>query len=676
MARVIERKVQLPDGRTVPIQVPSDATNDEILDFVIEQFDAGAWPTEEGVSRTAMTASPKAGTPQGDFPWSATNVAGAVLDPLRTMGLSAAQEAWAGLKAIPDAIMGEDVRAGIEETRQKWAPLVQPQTSGGKVAMQALQSGLQSTLGPEGLDVLGKGPEMGQQAFERFAPQPNTGSAIMGATYQTLPDLLSYIAGYGGIKHAQGMVRLKNADGTPTAELEALLATQGLSYPALSAEVRASLPVSVPREIFGGRPDLTGKQVVGKELGAGGTQAGLARFEQGLFGRTKTDPLAMQGIKLDMDEGVIQMVKTSDPVTRFNMQRILKDHEAKTFNRGSDADPYSVVGTALQSRVKFLDQKAAEASAKLDQVVSTRLKGMEVNAAPLVEAFYKGLDDLNVRYTIDELGAPRFGDDAFSTSVIAKDSGSIKMIKDAADLLMNRADNVADAQSLHLLKRQLDALIDWNKSPVGGIPEKGRNFVKGLRYESNNILRQLDDDYAKANDTLSMVLDAKGDLYDSLVRSARELAKMDDFAAAGNDLRKLFTNYGKGYEQVAALKGIDAAVNKLLSERTGTGRDVVPQGTQFPPRIDAPDQSSLYNMGEVILELDRLIGPTKRGSFQGKVAAGNEPLARSLQDQKAMWYEKLYQKGTERFRTDNALAERQRKLDVYRVLQELIQRGQ
>ena len=349
--------------------------------------------------------------------------------------------------------------------------------------MQALQSGLQSTLGPEGLDVLGKGPEMGQQAFERFAPQPNTGSAIMGATYQTLPDLLSYLAGYGGIKHAQGMIRLKNADGTPTAELEALLATQGLSYPALSAEVRASLPVSVPREIFGGRPDLTGKQVVGKELGAGGTQAGLARFEQGLFGRTKTDPLAMQGIKLDMDEGVIQMVKTSDPVTRFNMQRILKEHEAKTFNRGSEADPYSVVGTALQSRVKFLDQKAAEASAKLDQVVSTRLKGMDFDATPLVDVFYKGLDDLDVRYTLDEFGAPRFGDDAFSTSVIAKDSGSIKMIKDAADLLSNRAGNVADAQSLHLLKRQLDALIDWNKSNVGGIPEKGRNFIKALRFE-------------------------------------------------------------------------------------------------------------------------------------------------------------------------------------------------
>jgi len=676
----IQKRVQLPDGRVKTLQVPSDATEDEILGFVMSQWDAGAFDERKnGIDRNAMLASPKSGTPQGDFPLSFSNVVGAVAEPVATALSSMRGTVKAGYEGMYDMYkgdpnLGRNVQQAIQEATYE------PRTSGGKVATQFLSETANKYLGPEGLDVLNLGQQIGQQEFEKGSPP------ALAAAWETFPTFLETVAGIKGITDAQGLISLKNTDGSPTTALQQMLAAQGLSYDALSAEVKASIPNQVARSTLSSKPSLGAKEVAARDIRAGGTQEGLARFDEAPFNPfkdVKIDPVAKQAIDLDVDEGVIQMIKQSDPSTRMQMLRVLNQHQTKVFNQGADADPYAVVGQALESRVNYLDRQADNAALKLKNIVANRFKDKAVDTSPLQSAALNGLEDLGIDFARNEYGSPvitagRNGAAEikldFTNSKIAKDPASQKMVRDSLDLILNR--RTPDAASLHLLKQQLDGLIDWNKADKGGvIPPSGRNFVKGLRYESNNILRGVDEEYAKVNDVLSTVLDAKGALYDSLVVSARELAKEGDFAAAGNDLRKLFTNYGKGYTQVAALKNIDDAIAKISAQPTG--KEVAIAGQAGAPYVP-PSNANLYNLGRVVVELDRLIKPTKAGNFQSKVAAGNEEVLRAIRDTQSRQgiIDRTLGLATKPFEKDPKIAERQRKLDTYTILQELVKARQ
>lgn len=653
----------MPNGGTV--NLPSDVTEAEIDQIINEIFND---------PRDVMLQSPKAGTPQGDFPWSTENVLGAFVEPIIQMGGALGAEAKAGLlDAIPAFIAGEDARAPVEQTRQKWAEAFAPKTSGGKIASQALAETVNEYLGPEGLDVIGKGPEMGQQSFER------TGSPFLAAAQETLPTFLESVTGVRAL--TGGPIRLKYADGMPTPELVKLLAEKGVDYNALTQVAKDSIPEFAPsqtlRSTEAGKPDVSAKRIIGKDIKAGGTQEALARYEPStIFGSTK-DKLAMDAINLDVREGIVQLIKQADPTTKLNMIRIIDQHKTKVLDEKSAADPYAVIGNALESRVNYLDRQAGNNVLRLNNIVNKKFKGVGVDATPISQMFIRELDSLGIKYKVNEYGSPMFvnskgkADLDFSTSKIAEDPASQRMINKATQLVANRA--TPDAASMHLLKQQLDGLIDWNKaSTLGAIPPTGANFIKQLRHTANGILRDIDADYARINDDLSMIYDAKGALYDSLVASARELAqKGEDWGAAGNDLRKLYTNYGAGYKQTNALKGIDEAVSRLQSR--STSKDVVP----YDPDIGvssatAPSKANLYDLGALIVELDRVIQPTKSANFQSKISAGNENIVRQLKTMGQGPIEELYGIATRKFRKDDKLAERQRKFNTWSALDALV----
>lgn len=620
--------------------------------------------------KNAMVSSPKADTPQGDFPISTANVMGAVIEPVMQAASGIAGQAAAGYEAIPQFIRGEpNLRNTVEQRVESLT--YEPRTVGGQMASQKIGELANKYLGPEGLDILNLGPEMGQQAFER------TGSPLLGAVYETLPTALEAATGVRAL--TGGPVRLKNPDGSPTTELVRVLGAKGIDFNALTPATLDAIPEFSPASTLrSGVADINPKRVAGKDIEAGGTQEGLARYQPDVFRGVKIDPVAKAAIDFDIDEGVVQMIKQSDPVTRFNMLRVVDAHKTKTVNRASDADPYAIVGDSLASRVNYLDRQAANAALKLNSIVKGRMSGQDVDTARIQDMYVRALDDLGVSYKVNEYGSPLFvnnkGQSAldFSKSRVAEDPASQKMIEAATRLVANRA--TPDAASLHLLKQQLDALIDWNKADKGGvIPPTGRNFVKELRFTANDILRNIDAEYGKVNDTLSLVLDAKGNLYDSLVKSARELAKEGEWAAAGNDLRKLFTNYGKGYEQIEALKSIDAAVNKLQSQ--ATGKDVaLPDASATSQVSQKVDKSNLFNLGELVLELDRVIQPSKRANFQSKIAAGNEPLLREIRElgSRQGMIDSALGLVKKPFEKDPKIAERERKFNTYAALQKLI----
>ena len=172
-----------------------------------------------------------------------------------------------------------------------------------------------------------------------------------------------------------------------------------------------------------------------------------------------------------------------------------------------------------------------------------------------------------------------------------------------------------DALRAHNLKRQIDALVDYQKTPQKGLTQSGENILKDVRRALNDALRTSDPDYARVNDIISQSLQLFDQL-DSATASKITVKKtLSDSRGMGTELRKLFSNYQSRQDLDVAIRSMDDLAKKFAS--TSESRQLGPY-LGGPRSMTAPNfNDSIVDLARFANVLDDKFGTVAKTSFEG-----------------------------------------------------------
>lgn len=507
----------------------------------------------------------------GQLESAGTFATGAVADPLAKLvdiATTSASDTEAG------NVAGQQVREAMT---------YMPRTEGG----QAVLGSMGQVMEPvgEAFKYLGEKIKGGVESV--------TGSEKAGEITKDVLSLAPDVMGVAALS-ARGPIILKQ-NGRPTPELQQMLEKQGVVYEALTPEAQAAIPDQLPATVAPGtQMAVTGEKAVEADIAAGGKQAGLAGKQiEGESAWTRSvaaDPIAQETLKQGFEPRIVQRVKTATPETRADMEAMLKRFESYKVG-GTDLRPSDIAGQAVVDRIKFIRDKANDARDELNQIAKQNLAGKPIDASPIQQTLGTALDELGVT-VLNANGKPVI---SFKGSIIEKDPGSQRAIKDLIDLMSGGAP--ADALRFHNLKRQIDALVDYGKAGKEGIPASGEQVLKQIRRALNTSLRAVDEDYARVNDVLSTSIKTFDDIGDSVG------TKIDIFGASadrgiGQQLRRLFSNTQARIAMEDAIKQLDDVANQFGGNFNNSAYDLSLFATNLDKRFGTVADTSLQGVME------------------------------------------------------------------------------
>ena len=526
----------------------------------------------------------------GQLESAGTMLTGAVADPL------------AKLTDIATTGFSDTEAGNVAGQQVREAMTYMPRSEGG----QAVLGSMGEVLEPvgEAFKYLGEQIKGGVESV--------TGSEKAGEMTKDVLSLIPDVAGVAALT-ARGPVILKQ-NGRPTPELQQMLEKQGIVYEALTPEAQAAIPDQLPATVAPkSQTKKASEQAVVTDITAGGKQAGLAEKQVSPRQTLMADPLAQEAVKQGFEPRVVQRVKTATPETRADMDAMLKRFE--TFKvGGTDLRPSDIAGQAVVDRIKFIRDKANEARTELNQIAKQNLAGKPVDAAPIQQVLANSLDELGVT-VLNANGKPVI---SFKGSIIEKDPGSQRAIKDLIDLMSGGAP--ADALRFHNLKRQIDALVDYGKAGKEGIPASGEQVLKGIRRALNQSLRAVDEDYARVNDVLSTSIKTFDDIGDSVG------TKIDIFGASadrgiGQQLRRLFSNTQARIAMEDAIKQLDDVANQFGGNFNNSAYDLSLFATHLDKRFGTVADTSLQGV------MESAVGRGAQAMTQGTTATAAQMAA-------------------------------------------------
>ena len=394
-----------------------------------------------------------------------------------------------------------------------------------------------------------------------------------------------------------GNVNLIDAkSGLPTPLFEAALKNRGLEYGSI-IESADNLPVVIGK----GNPEAVVERIIKRKLLNRETDDALSilRLEGN---KIVSDELGEEAVKQGFRKGDVSATKAmtgqtkKDALEMLNMNRqILSDS-----SKAQEFRPSEVAGKRVMNQFDFIRGRADTLRLELDKIakapaageralsgpgVPQGLKGQQINTAEVEDTLLAGLEKLKVNIPDEILSDTRQlnsflkGNDAFVGSLISENPSSKNIIRKSIKLLSEPGQ--ADALRAHDLKRQLDELIDFNKTGKQGLTESGRNFAKTLRRSLNNSIRDVNLRYGQVNDDLSLSIQSMQEFQKVLGPSIDILAPGAN-KAVGQDLRGLLSNRKSRVKLENAINNLDESAKKL----GGSFDSDVKQLVQFANTLD------------------------------------------------------------------------------------------
>lgn len=402
--------------------------------------------------------------------------------------------------------------------------------------------------------------------------------------------------------------QLIDAEGNPTPLLQKALNKRGLTYDDLTQSAKDVIQESTNPAIAG-KTDIIqsagpsaaeiSQQAMKEQIASGGRSDALAPYKLSK-GEIVSDQVAKEAMHQGFEPGTVQMIKATNPETRFIMRKMVhrRLEISKNSSKATTMRPSDLVGDEVVKRVSFIRDAADQARNELNNIANTKLSGQQINTKTIGNAINDSLGKLDV--TLESVnGKPK---PIYEGSLISKDKTSQRIINNAIDLLTE--DKPIDALRAHKLKRQLDIMIDFNKKSAHGLTDAGKNVLKSIRAALNNAIRDVNPEYAAVNDKLSTALDTLNEL-------DRSVGSIDIFGegankALGTRLRALLSNQQGRVKIENALNDINSTSDNL--------------GGKFKANIN--DLVQFSN------KLDKKFGTTAETSFAGQVSQGTEDALR------------------------------------------------
>jgi len=597
-------EVELPDGRIVEI----DTDDPQQAAKAAQKFMQ---------SQPATEAPQDAPMPEGSF-------ADSIIEPIQAIAGGMATQAVSGLSGIAGAVtpgpQGQGL-ATMQQTQQA-LPDFAPETQAGQRGMQTVGdliergvdlvnfpisglAGLAELIGSGGnidsaASVVGRVQEEGVGPMMGDAVLESTGSPALATAASMAPDIAGTVAGFKGgqIASKPAIAKLKQmADArkqkillTPDGELspvfERALKREGITLDAIVDDIQALPETADPRQAV--------RDLIKKKIQRGDTDGALATRRLDTMGNIVDDPLGAAAVKQGFAPGDVQAIKNAKLGSNRAMQEMVRINQSIFDNtrRAVDIQPTDVIGRSAIGRFNHIRDTANRASRELDSIASSQLKGQQIDSARVTDAFYQQLANRDIK--IDASTFPPKLD--FKGSAISKSRADQRVVQDTLDLLSE--DEVVDALRAHKLKRQLDRMIDYKKGKPGELTPDGERVAKSIRKALNDSIRDVNDDYARVNDTLSQSLTAIGDFKDVLGPSINPFAEGAE-KAVGRDLRGLLSNRKTQTKLENAVRQLDEVAKDLGGEFTD-------------------DIGDLVNFNGI---LQGRFGSTRRESFAGQIGS-------------------------------------------------------
>jgi hypothetical protein len=359
--------------------------------------------------------------------------------------------------------------------------------------------------------------------------------------------------------------------------------------------------------VFGKKsPDQIVDTILKRKLQIGDQSDALYKFRLS-NGKVVTDNLGEEALKQGFRKGDIASAKSGNAATRKSMLDMLRMKRAIESDQSKALifRPSDKIGDSAMERFKFIRGNALKLRGELDRLakketaadskllegpgVKRGLAGRDIDTSPIAQQYIDGLEALEVG--VDTTTVPPKLD--FRNSLISEDKKSQRVIKSVTNILSK--DKAVDARQAHLVKRQLDTMLDFNKKSAAGLTESGERFAKTIRASINDAIRDVSPDYARINDQLSQSLGVLQDF-------DKALGGVDAFA--DNAPKAVGTTLGRLLKKVQSRADLDDALTGLDDVAKNLG------GT-----FDT-DTRRLILFDKT---LDERFGATARGSFQGEI---------------------------------------------------------
>lgn len=569
-------RFEMEDGRIARFEVPEGTTPEQAQSMIMASLQTPQAPTGgsyEAIGEPAMTM-----------------ISGALAQPLSGLyGMGAA------------VIPGGQTGAEAVETAQE-ALTYQPRTQAGQSALQSVGGALE----PVATAFESTERFLGDTAFEL------TGSPEIAAAAATSPTLLLELLGVGALRKMTASTRLLDDAGRPTKALRKALEQQGLDFDSLTPQAKALIPQQAEKGlIVSSDASRPAQKALVEQIKRGGRENALAGLKV-VSNEAVPDRAAIEAMRQGYSPGFVQAVKTASPATRKEMDKMLTTMRRikKNERLALETRPSNMAGDVLTERLMFIRDQANRARIELDDIANKSLRGVDIDVTPVLSQLERSLGDLDIRLVDTPSGVPR---PVFEGSLISADRTSQRIIKDAIRLMSEGG--APDALRFHKLKRQLDALIDFNKKSSRGLTDAGKGVLKDIRRSLNQSVRQANPDYARVNDILSRSLDTIDSL-DSSVGTIDIFGKNAN-KALGTRLRALMSNQQSRIPIENALDEINATVNAFITP----GTNIVPYtGKSASKAIKAPDMSiDLKDLVMFADGLDDRFGSVARTSLGGEL---------------------------------------------------------
>ena len=296
-----------------------------------------------------------------------------------------------------------------------------------------------------------------------------------------------------------------------------------------------------------------------------------------LNGKIVDDAVAIKAEQNGFTPAVVQLAKTANKETQKAMSDALNVAFDGTKNSRvfQDKRPTDMAGDALFERVAYIKEKANTARKDLDDIAKNELKGKEFNPKPLVST----IDDIFSELDITNKGKRGLPKPDFKGSQISGDPSSQRAISEMIRMIGETKRN--DSLGAHMMKRQLDNLIDFSKNSSDGLGKSGKDALKKVRATLNETLRADSKGYAAANDVMSQSLTALDDLQKAVGKSVNLSAKGAN-QALGTGIRGLFSNRQKRLELDNAFNQVDEVAANLGGDFKKSYKDI----SQFTNKIE------------------------------------------------------------------------------------------
>jgi len=256
------------------------------------------------------------------------------------------------------------------------------------------------------------------------------------------------------------------------------------------------------------------------------------------------------------------------------MARMLGNADSILKNKSNfnEKRPLNIVGDSVGTRLIDLRKIANEDRVKLEQIKTRELGDLRINTDPISTAFNDSLAQYGINIARNEEGGLDFD---YAGSELFKDRQGQRLVEEVTDILDNYDMTNLNGAQAHLIKKQIDSLLNYEKIDMGGVSDIGERVAKAVRLAVNDSIREVSPDYAAVNDRLTSVLD----VFNEVQRSAGKRINLFDpetnARQLGQEMRRVLTNYKTGPELERAIKNLQATANKFDLELGDNLSDLV-----------------------------------------------------------------------------------------------------